>query len=351
MRTFDIILKQYNLTDDEYYQLYERLMVDDVLDIPFNKPLIDRAIRKLKYRNKSSIKTLSPPYICTQKFKYKRVLNVQIDAFKNIIPMVNGSNAHLIPELVWDLTNEEEILNHINKGDFISFFSELCNTIIPEYDRERDFYKHAVKVYTEYEYFRISKLLTDYGIEKSKGCILPAFRELRIENETFKRAGIVDVIYKFPDNTYKVMDYKFGYPHYCMEKFYENKYNCNVDQFKYVHSDILFEIGEYAYKLLFGDANEIYECDGVQKRRKLSHLIITHGCVLYMFDWKNTLIYHPIDDYMFEICNKYNNIYINKINSGFNRKINRFCLYCEFIFLCSQSKEWKNIEKNVKKLI
>ncbi len=354
---YQLILRENGLTKDNYRQLYNSLIKDELIDIPFNLNYIDNVIRRLKYLSKSAKKTFLS---CPLQFKYVRILKQQAE--KDILTYfdVYGRNLHMVCDKVWDKLNINKIINSKSENKIRDYIYSECIKFIPEYEKKLKIYTELLWNYAEYEAYRITEIINTVGRDKCKKYIIPVYRELEVENHEIHESGKLDIIHRLITDEFAIADYKFGRP-----KYYEWSWNPNIDITEvddlrnYDKNEIDFELGSY-YNLVL-DIKNVYKTVKLENGRKklvdLEYMDFKKGLVLYLKDWRNTFHYISLSDDMIMKVNNVTSDIIETINSGkFLRKFYGRCFeYCGFIDLCLQSKEVKNkfykMDRSKKKLL
>jgi len=351
---YKLILKQYKLTNNEYVQLYNSLVKDSLVEIPFNLFSMDRIINRLKYLSKSAKKNFKN---CPRKFQFSRILKPKIKVNELSYFDVYGGNLHLGCDKVWDVVNIDKIINYNNENKIRDYFYSKCMDFIPEYEKTLEIYTNLFWKYSEYEAYRITKIINEIGKERCKKYIIPVYRELEVENHEIHEGGKIDIIYLLTDDTYAIVDYKFG-----KVKYYNPMWNINVDpdlidtsKFNYDKNEIDFELGSYFNLIL--DIKNVYKTKDLKNGKKelidLEYINFTKGLVLYLRDWRNTFHYITLDDSMITNINKIKSDIIQTINRGyFPLRVRSDCFeYCNYIDICVMDKVWKNkfnIDPNIK---
>ncbi len=349
---YNLIQKQYNLTRDEYLQLYNNLLRDKLVYIPFNLNTIDYMINKLKYLSKSWVGKYP---ICPKQFDYARVKNVFINDGRNSNSGIFGSNAHFVFNKVWNKLSRKLLTTYTNKLKVRNYIYLKCRSFVPENEKKILTYKYLFLKYANYETYRIFKIREDIGNNRSWKYIKPIYRELRIENHNNCDVGVIDVIHRKTTDTIAIGDYKTGKP-----KYYNLRDNPKVtDEYikslpkiytNYDKKTINFELGSY-FRLLSSNKNiyKVVTKDGINILEDLKGLTPTSGFVLYIQDWKNTFKYIPFN---IDMLREYDNLkkeLINDINlCKFKRKPSNKCFdFCPYILLCLQSDDFKNYYKQI----
>ncbi|KKN58986.1 hypothetical protein LCGC14_0546610 [marine sediment metagenome] len=353
---YKLILKQYGLTNDEYKQLYNSLVKDSLVKIPFNLVSMNYIINRLKYLSKSTKKNFKN---CPRKFQFSRILRPKIESNELTYFDVYGGNLHLGCNKVWNVVkkNINKIINYNNENKIRDYFYSKCMEFVPEHEKTLDIYINLFWKYSEYEAYRITEIVDEVGKEKCKKYIIPAYREVEIENHEVYEGGKLDVVYLLTDDTHAIVDYKFG-----KAKYYDPMWNTNVDpelidtsKFNYDKSEIDFELGSYFN--LISDIKNVYKMKDVGNGRKeleeLEYINFAKGLILYLRDWKNTFHYIPLNDSMIANVNRIKSDIIQTINRGsFPLRMSSNCFeYCNFIDICVKDKIWinkLNIDPNVK---
>lgn len=339
-----LIQKEDNYTDKEYRILYNSLFKDETVHVPFSKKRIKKTVLKLKYVSKSVLSKVRYWRFCGMQFKYWRILKPEIKVKKRF-HKENGLNGHIIEERIWDLTDIDSIIHHYKKETLKEYIKSLCYRIIPKEYHSWILYQNIANDISEFETFRLNWLIHEYGKNKSFKCYIPYFREIRIENRHYNTVGIIDTIYKMPDGTYKMLDYKFGKVKYS-QIVPEPKYDYyNEEYIKYALEDIKFELGEYKYFVYRNG----YKVNKKNRLKKLPDIDITHGCILYIRDWKSTFIFYPINRRCKELAEETFDKYKRIVDKTlFNRRISNDCFYCDYLPYCVKSKKWKRIENKMR---
>ncbi len=356
---YKLILKQYGLTNNEYMQLYNSLVKDSLVKIPFDLTSMNRIINRLKYLSKSTKKNFKN---CPRKFQFSRILRPKVEVNELSYFDVYGGNLHLGCERVWNVVkkNINKIINYNNENKIRDYFYSKCMEYVSKHEKTLDIYTNLFWNYSEYEAYRITKIINEVGKEKCKKYIIPVYRELEVENHEVYEGGKIDVIYLLTDDTYAIVDYKFG-----KAKYYNPVWNTSIDpnlidksKFNYDKSEIDFELGSYFNLIL--DIKNVYKVEtlknGSKRLVELEYINFTKGLILYLRDWKNTFHYIPLNDDMIININKIKSDIIQTINRGyFPLRVSNGCLeYCIFSDICIKDKIWKNkfdINPNIKNLL
>ena len=365
MNNYSIILKQYNLTAKEYRQIYDKLIVDTVIKVPFNLNHIDGVIRKLKYLSKSARNNFK---FCPRQFQFSRILNsLALNSMlekKEELKLwdVYGNNTHMVCNKVWNKIDYKTIIKLNTREKIRSYIYSKCISYIPQIEFKINLYPTLLYNYADYESFRIDNIFKEYGNQNCKRYIFPAYRELKVENHEKYEIGIIDVIHRLITDEYAIGDYKMG-----KTKYYEWEWNPNITEWiakelekeKEINWDkitINFELGSY-FNLILG-MKGVYKIVETNTRNnileELEFLNITKGFVVYIRDWINTFKYIPLTDEMIYSVDNIRGDIVECINKGvFPLKIKNTCFdFCQFIDVCIKDDKWKinfnRIDSNVK---
>lgn len=348
MKNIELIREERKLTKEEYKQLFNYLLKDETVKFKWEEPFIiyylDKLIMKLRFLTKSSKMTSS---WCKQQLKYERILFIrgyEDEKYLNELlcdtkrPMINendmnfiiptiGANCHFINDKIWDNIDVEKVKKYKYLEEISDYFYVKCLEFIPEDEIAKSVYQYFFRQYSDYEANRIMEIINDIGRESCNKYIIPTYREVKIENYSQYKSGVIDVIHRMVDDTYAITDYKYGRPHY----YYGSKWD---------KKGIDTEIGEY-FSLLQGEA---YRVVNENELVPIEDLIIENGRILYLRDWRNTYQYIKITHEMLKEEQKLEADIIDCINNGkFKRRITQYCmLYCVYQRICEKSSEWRN---------
>jgi len=347
---YSIILKQDNLSSEEYKQLYKYLIKDDLVNIKFDLNHIDKVISRLKYPSKVVKGTFRR---CPRQFQFARIFDLWIQKKdETTIWDVYGKNTHMIFNKIWDNISYKKIIESKTEKLLSYYIYQKCMNFIPEADKKIKLYPSIFKQYSDYEAFRIYSIFKELGRVKVKKYIIPLYRELRIENHDRYEVGVVDVMHTLTTDEIAIGDYKTG-----KAKYYEWKWNPRISQWaadELEKSDTInwdkitidFELGSY-YNLTLGTKKIYKVLDDENNKpylKELEYLQITKGFVVYINDWKNTFKYIPLQLNMLNNVNGIKSDMIECYNSGiFPLKVRNDCFdFCPYIDICIKDKAWQN---------
>ena len=348
MNNWDLINLERKLTKEEYFQLYDALLKDETIHLKWKEPYIydyiNKVRLKLKYLSKSSKATFN---WCPQQFNYARIILLRdnkkkgekmfqtlygkypIETFPDdasfLVPTI-GANCHFVCEKIWDKINIEKVKRYRFMEDISKYFYDLCLTFIPKEEIARSVYEYFFKQYADYEANRISEIINEKGFNCDK-YIIPAYREVKIENKRLGMSGVIDTIYLLLDDTYGINDFKFGKVHY-------------YGSSKWDKIGIEIEIAEY-FSLLQDGAFRVIN---TKEMVEMEHLVVERGRILYLRDWINTYEFIKITPEMILRTHKTEIDIIECINKGFfKRRITQYCMAnCDYQKICEKSKFWQD---------
>lgn len=346
---YDIILKQYDLSKFEYRQIYENLVIDELVPIKFNENQLNRIINRLKYLSKSAKGLFNN---CPRQFQFKRILGLNVESEVGFFN-VYGKNSHMVFNKVWGKIDYDKLVWLKSRDRIRKYIYGLCRGFISNIERGtkiEDQYNYLFYNYANYESFRINHVFKDLGYDNVKRYIFPMFRELKVENHSINETGIVDIVHRLPNDEVAIGDYKAGKP-----KYYRWSDNPRInrsmlndiikDYTNYDRQAIDFELGSY-YNLLM-DTTDIYKVVTIGNQNRLIPLKFLNpkwGFVLYIRDWKKTYKYIKLKPAMISIINKVNENIRDAINDGiFPLNISSRCFdYCDCVDVCTKDVQWKN---------
>lgn len=349
---YDIVQKYPNLVEKDYKQIYDNLVIDELVIIPYNKKHLDKVIRKLRYPSKSVRGMFN---YCPRQFQFKRILDIgsynksdEYDSFFSVY----GRNAHMVFDKVWNKILYKRLIELKTRESIRKYIFRKCMTFVPEIEKNTRIeqqYEVLFYNYADYESFRINYIFNTLGNINVKRYVLPMFRELRIENHNSFEIGVVDVIHRLPNDEIAIGDYKTGKP-----KYYRWDNNPRIKQgtlefaktnyINYDKQSIDFELGSY-YNLLL-DVVEIYKVVTIGNYNRLIPLKFLNpkwGLVLYLRDWKNTFKYIKLKPDMISHVTEITTKMIEAINDGlFPLNISGRCFdYCDCVDVCIKDSLWK----------
>ena len=350
---YDIIKKYPDLVEDDYKQIYNNLVIDDVVIIPYDKRHLDKVIRRLRYPSKSVRGMFN---YCPRQFQFKRILDVgyyteddEYDTFFSVY----GRNTHMVFDKVWNKITYKSLVRLKSRDLIRKYIFIKCMGFVPEIEKGTKIekqYEILFYNYADYESFRICYVFDNIGYTNVKKYVLPMFRELRVENHNSYETGTVDIVHRLINDEVAIGDYKTGKP-----KYYRWDDNPRIKSSKlefakteYTNYDkqaVDFELGSY-YNLLL-DITEIYKVVTIGNRNSLIPLKFLNpkwGFVLYLRDWKNTFKYIKLKPDMIASVRVITDKMIEAINDGlFPLNISGRCFdYCNCVDVCIKDSLWKS---------
>ena len=347
MNNYGLIVKQYNLTAKEYKQLYDNLIKDLIVKKSFDLNHIDGVISRLKYLSKSARNNFKG---CPRQFQFGRIFKIYTEAEELKLWNVYGKNTHIVCNKVWNKLSYRTIIKLNNRERIKGYIYSKCMSYVPPIEDKIKIYPVLLYNYADYESFRITNILKEYGNQNCKRYIRPTYRELKIENHEKNEIGVIDVIHRLITDEYAIGDYKMGKP-----KYYEWKWNPEISEWladelvkekviNWGNININFELGSY-YNLILGmkGVYKVIEIDTNNTLEELEFLNITKGFVLYLRDWINTFKYIPLTSEMILSIDNVKGDIIDCINKGyFPLRPKNICFdYCGFVDTCIKDDIWK----------
>jgi len=356
------------LSESDYMQLYYTLFREETCNILYKKPeiyeFIDKVRTKFNYMSKSGKANI---YWCQQQFKYSRLLLPDIEDWKRLYIVLNipileefvndrltisgkiGGNVHLVMNRVWDVIDVDKIKSFKSSEEISDYIFNRCISFIPMDEIANNMYEYFFRQYSDYESFRISSIINELGTNNSiKKYIVPEkeYRELKVENKSIGKAGVIDVLLRLLDDSYAITDYKTGKPKYYYNQFYDG---CKFPSDKWEKKDIEREITEYFLLVQEGAFKVINENDMIE----MDPINVRFGRILYLSDWVNTCQYVEINPEMIVDSKKTDDIIEDCVNTGFfRRRITQYCpINCEFYQVCKNSYEFRKKYKDLSKKV
>lgn len=344
---YDIILKQKNLTDLEYKQIYNNLIKNDSIYIPFDKNLIDKSIRRIKYLSKTYYFLFIR---CPRKFELMRIKGIYNTQEMYSLGGLYGRNAHFGFDKVWDNINFKRLIKFNTTEKIRNYIYIKCTDLISKLEKNLKLYKFLFLNYANYETFRITHIFNRIGAEKSKKYIIPEYRELKIENHIRNEVGVIDVIHRLLDDSGAIGDYKTGKPKYYELEWNPNREQLDPNKINYDKDNIKTELSFY-YNLInsFSDVYKVINIDGINILKDLEFLNIKKGFIVYIKDWYNTFKYINIKETINSKLDNVKSDIIDGINKGyFPMKFRSDCFdYCEYAHICVKDKEFTDNFKQI----
>lgn len=250
---------------------------------------------------------------------------------------LDGSNIHLINKIFWN--NKVKIKDFMRTNNIRKMMYRKYIELIEPDERSPFILKMADK-FIGFETRRITQIYDEVGKTKeaTERYVFPVANELMIENWELHLMGIIDRMDRLTNETFGMIEYKTGKPHY-LEKA-NDKTNINT------------EVGFYGL-LLQGNPLVVSEDKkGEAITTPLEDVLgfkplFYYGCMLYLQDVKQTAVLFQITKRLLNTTMRQINDYWNRIDKGqFQPKPSNACQqWCDYYWdLCEVNPEWLAIE-------